>query len=353
MGENLYENLMEKCLKAAEPYRFQAAPNPLVGAIIYDEANGKILSTGAHKKYGEPHAEVNAISALGEDFDFSDKTLIVNLEPCSHFGKTPPCADLIVKKGIKRVVIGTLDPNEKVKGRGVQILKNAGIEVITGVLEDKCKEFNKVFFKNITKKLPYVLIKSAITLDSKIATESGASKWITGEIARGEVQKLRGEFFGIMSATGTILADNPRLNCRIEGKKSPDRIILDRFSKIPFDFNVFKDDGTRVFLFTNNFNGNFPKNVIPLEFSGFLDMFKKLYEYGIYSIFVEGGKTLVTELIKANLADELYLFIAPKIFGKGLDFIGEMGVNSIDEAKKLKFLPPLQFGEDILIRGKF
>ena len=347
-----YEELMRLCIESASKYRFEAAPNTMVSAIIYDEREDKIISQGVHRKYGENHAERDAVEKAG-DCDFSDKTMIVNLEPCAHQGKTPPCADLIVEKGFKKVVIGTYDPNPLVCGQGILKIKNAGIEVVTGVLEDECKELNKVFIKNVTKKMPYVLVKIATTLDSKIVTAGGESKWITGEASREYVQKLRSQHFAILSGSGTVLADNPALTCRIKGERTPDRVIIDRHGKISFDYQVFRDDGARVFLATNNLNRDFPKNVTPVEFANFRDLFSKLYNSGIYSILVETGKTILTAIIKQEMADELYKFVSPKIFGTGLDFIGNLGVYKINEAYKLKFCDMEKVDEDVLIKAKF
>lgn len=347
-----YEELMKICLEEAIKFRFNVALNPMVCAIVYDEANDKIISKGVHKKYGENHAERNAIIEAG-DIDFSDKTLIVNLEPCSHQGKTPPCADLIIEKGFKKVVIGMHDPNPLVCSQGAMKLKNAGIEVISGILENECKELNKVFIKNITKKMPYVTVKIATTFDSKIVTTGGESKWVTGEASRAYVQKLRAEHFGILSGSGTVLADNPALTCRIKGERSPERIIIDRHGKIPFDYQVFKDDGVRVFLATHNLERDFPSNVTPVEFANFRDLFAKLYNKGVYSILVETGKTILTTLIKQEMADEIYKFVSPKIFGTGLDFIGNLNVFKINECYKLEFREMEKVEEDILIKAKF
>lgn len=347
-----YEELMDLCIKNAAKYRFDVAPNPMVAAIVYDENQDKIISMGVHKKYGENHAERNAILEA-QDCDFSDKTLIVNLEPCSHHGNTPPCADLIIEKGFKKVVIGMFDPNPKVSGSGIMKLKNAGIEVVTGVLEDECKELNKVFTKNITKNMPYVLIKIATTFDSKIATAGGESKWITGETSREYVQCLRAQHFAILSGSGTILADNPALTCRLKGERTPDRIIIDRNGKIPFDYQVFKEDGVRVFLATNNLNRDFPPNVIPVEFANFRDLFAKLYNKGVYSILVETGQTSLSVLIKQEMADEIYKFVSPKIFGEGMSYLRNLNVFKIDEAYKLKFEHVQKVAEDILITAKF
>ena len=347
-----YEELMRICLEDAKKYRFEVAPNPMVCAIVYDEINDKIISKGVHKKYGENHAERNAIIEAG-DIDFSDKTLIVNLEPCSHQGKTPPCADLIIEKGFKKVVMGIYDPNPLVCSQGAMKLKNAGVEVVTGILEDECKELNKVFIKNVTKKMPYVTVKIATTFDSKIVTAGGESKWVTGEASRAYVQKLRAQHFGILSGSGTILADNPALTCRIKGEKSPQRIIVDRHGKISFDYQVFKDDGTRVFLATNNLERDFPKNVTPVEFVNFRDLFLYLFNQGVYSILVETGKTILTALIKQEMADEIYKFVSPKIFGNGMDFVGNLNIFKINEAYRLKFEDMQRVEEDILIKAKF
>lgn len=351
----MYEKLMLLCILEARKYRFDVAPNPMVAAIIYDEVSDKIVSSGVHKKFGECHAEVEAINSACEMGceDFSDKTLIVNLEPCSHHGKTPPCVDLIIEKGFKRIVTGLYDPNPLVSGSGIMKLKNAGIEVVTGVLEHECRELNKVFIKNITKKMPYVTIKIATTFDSKIVTAGGESKWITGVASREYVQKLRSKSFGILSGSGTVLADNPSLTCRIKGERSPERIIIDRHGKIPFDYNVFKDDGIRVFLATNNMDREFPKNVTPIAFANFRDLFSKLYENGVYSILVETGKTILTTLLKQEMADEIYKFMSPKIFGDGMGYTGSLNVFKIDEALKLRFEDIEKVDEDILIKAKF
>ena len=217
-----YNKFMKKCISLAKKGNGKTAPNPMVGCIVLDK-NDNIISTGYHHKYGENHAERDALLKLknGEE---KDGTLIVNLEPCSHFGKTPPCADLIIEKGIKKVVYGMLDPNPLVSGRGLEKLKTAGIEVIGPVLEDECKKLNEVFIKNQTKKQTFVAIKTATTIDGKISTHCGDSKWITSDSARTEVRKLRKKYDAILTSSATILTDNPTM----EHKK---KIILDRENK--------------------------------------------------------------------------------------------------------------------------
>ena len=324
-------------------------PNPFVGAIIWDEEKKEIVSSGYHKEYGKAHAEVEAIkNAKGNT---KNKTLIVNLEPCSHYGKTPPCADLIIQSGIKKVVIAMADVNPIVRYNGIKKLKDASIEVISGVLEDEAKELNKVFIKNILTKKPYVMLKTATTLDAKIATVNNKSKWITNEKARLEVQKLRNSYQAIMSASGTILADNPRLNVRLKNKKSPIRIIFDPNNKVPLDYNVFNDDGVRKILI-NNSKINLKKDIEQINFTNFDELFKKLYEMNIYSIMIEAGQGLNSLLLKNNEIDEINHFFAPKIFGSGLNYVDDILIDEVSEAIELENIKIKRFDDNFLINGK-
>ncbi len=339
---------MRKCFALAKKGKGQVEPNPYVGAIVYDEEKHEIISSGYHQKYGENHAEVNAIKNAS---DTKNKTLIVNLEPCSHFGKTPPCADLIIKSGFKKVVCAMVDPNPKVRNNGIKKLKDAGIEVVLGVLEEEAKELNKVFIKNILYKKPYVMLKTATTLDGKIALLNKKSKWITNELSRNEVQKLRSSYQALMSASGTILTDNPHLNVRIKNKKSPIRIIFDPNNKIPSNYNVFSDDGVRIIL-VNNKRIKLKKNIEQIPFSSFDELFRTLYDMKIYSIMVEGGAGLNSLLLKNNEVDEINQFIAPKIFGKGIDFAHDIELNQINEAYELENIKIKRYGDNFLINGK-
>ena len=345
---NKYKKLMQKCINLAKKAHGKNLPNPYVGAIVYDEKEEKIISTGFHEKYGEAHAEVNAIkNAKGNT---KGKTIIVNLEPCSHWGKTPPCADLIIKSGFKKAIIAALDLNKQATG-GLKKLQEAGIETILGVLEKEAKDLNKVFFKNTLTKKPYVMLKIASTLDGKIALNNKKSKWITNEKARLYSQKLRSEYQAIMSASGTILADNPRLNVRIKNKKSPIRIIFDPNNKIPLNYNVFNDD-VRIILI-NNSKINLPKRIEQISFNGnYDDLFKELYKMNIYSIMIEAGSGFNSELIKNNEIDEINHFIAPKIFGGGLDFIKGLNIEEIENSIKLKDIKIKQLEDNFLINGK-
>ena len=314
----IYEKLMKKCFSLSKKSFGENMPNPYVGAIIYDEEKQEIISEGYHQKYGQNHAERNAI--LNSKKSLMGKTLIVNLEPCSHFGKTPPCADLIIKSGIKKVVIAMEDVNPLVKSNGIKKLKDAGIEVIVGILENEAKELNKIFIKNQLEKKPYVMTKIASTLDFKISKEKNKPTVITNKKSHAFVQRLRCEYQAIMTGSGTILADNPKLNVRLKNKKSPIRIIFDPNNKLKFDYNVFKNDGVKI-IYINNSNVKTPDYIEKISFKTFDELFKTLYKMGIYSIMIEAGQGLNSELFKNNEIDEINYFIAPKIFNKGLDFI--------------------------------
>lgn len=307
-----YENLMKKCIELAKKAEGNTSPNPMVGCIVLNKDN-KIISSGFHAKCGENHAERDALLKLknGEE---KDGTLIVNLEPCSHYGKTPPCADLIIERGLKKVIVGMRDVNPIVAGNGIEKLKNAGIEVIENIMEDECKKLNEVFIKNMTEKKTFVAIKTATTLDGKTATQSGSSKWITSEKAREEVKKIRKRYDAIMTTSSTILADNPTMEHKT-------KIILDRELKTDLNSKIYQSGN--IFVFhketikppeTTNQNINFipakvfSNNKLSLEF-----IFNKLYELKIMSVLIESGGILNGQALK--YADKIYHFIAPKITG--------------------------------------
>jgi diaminohydroxyphosphoribosylaminopyrimidine deaminase/5-amino-6-(5-phosphoribosylamino)uracil reductase len=225
---------MKRALELAENGIGKTSPNPLVGAVIVK--NGRIIGEGWHEKYGGDHAEVNAIKNAIEPVESAE--IYVNLEPCCHYGKTPPCSKMIIEKGIKRVIIGAADPNPKVDGGGIKALIDAGIEVTIGVMEEKCRKLNEVFYYYHEKRRPFVVAKTAISLDGKTTAPSGESKWITGEVARNEVQHLRNRYSAIMVGIGTVIKDDPELTCRIEGDKNPVRIILDSNLRISSDSGI-------------------------------------------------------------------------------------------------------------------
>ena len=230
------QEYMLRAIQLAKKGEGWTNPNPMVGAVIVKD--GQIIGEGYHKKYGELHAERNAIASLTESAEGA--VLYVTLEPCCHHGKTPPCTEAILEQKIQKVVIGSRDPNPKVAGKGVQMLREAGVTVVEDFMREECDQLNPVFFHYITTKTPYVVMKYAMTLDGKIATKTGASKWITGEVARKRVQYSRKIYSGIMVGIGTVLADDPMLTCRLENAKNPVRIICDSSLRIPLDSNIVK-----------------------------------------------------------------------------------------------------------------
>lgn len=345
MALNNDEKYIKMCFSLAKKGKNNVLPNPMVGSLIVKE--GRIISKGYHKKYGEFHAERNAILNAKEDLEGA--TIYVNLEPCSHFGKTPPCADLIIEKKIKRVVFSSFDKNPKVDG--VKKLKEKGIEVLGGVLEKEGDELNKVFFKNITKKIPYIALKTATTLDSKIATENYNSKWITGDSSRLEVMKLRSLYQAIITGSNTVLYDNPKLTSRIKGGINPIRIIMDKKGQIPFNYNVFEDNGTRIILIDNT-KRKCPSHVEKIGFSNINELLKTLFNMGIYSILIESGRGLNSAFLKEKCVDEIYHFIAPKILGGGINFIDGFNPKKIDDGLIAYNLKIKKFEPDIMLNYK-
>lgn len=303
--KNYYKE-MRKCIELAVQAFGETSPNPMVGCVILDK-NGEETANGYHKKYGELHAERDALNKLD---NAKNSTLIVNLEPCCHHGKTPPCTDIIIEKGIKRVVYGMKDPNPLVSGKGLEILKKAGIEVIGPVLEDECKKLNEVFIKNKTQNLPFVAIKTATTIDGKISTINGDSKWITSQNARQRGKELRTYYDAILTSSSTILTDNPEM-------KHKTKIILDRELKTDINSNIYKDGD--IYVFCQNPTSDRINNIryiktpvidskLDIEF-----VLKNAYNSGIMSIFVEAGSILNGSIMP--YADKLYHFVAPKILG--------------------------------------
>ena len=352
---------MELDIKLAKNGEGKVNPNPMVGAVIVKD--GMIIGEGYHEKYGEGHAEVNAFKSLKEDP--SGATMYVTLEPCSHYGKTPPCVDKIIQSKIKRVVIGMIDPNQLVSGNGVDKLKRAGIEVKVGVLEDKCKKLNEIFIKYILTKKPFVVLKTAMSLDGKIATRTGESKWISSEKSRLQVHNLRNKLSAIMVGVNTVIKDNPELTCRIENGNDPIRIIVDSTLKIPMDSKVLqnKDNKTRIAT-TKRANINsmqelLKKNikVIIIEEKngqvGLSELIKKLGELGIDSILLEGGSTLNYSALEENIVDKVMVYIAPKIIGgeSSKTSVGGRGIDKLNNAFKLKDITTNIVDEDILVEG--
>lgn len=341
--------------------------NPLVGCGIV--RNEKIIGEGYHKVFGSCHAEVNAINdakAKGENLDGA--TLYVNLEPCSHYGKTPPCADRIIEEKIKRVVIGNCDPFEKVSGRGIERLRNAGIEVEVGVLKEECEKLNERYFTYIKNNRPFVVLKSGMTIDGKIATRTYESQWITSEESRKFSHELRGMCDAIMVGINTVLKDDPTLNVRAgRYSHSPARIIVDSRLRISPSAKVLSKDLENIAIIATTENCDREKfenlskmenvNVIIVrEKDGMVDLrdlMEKLKTFNISSILLEGGGSLNASMLREKLVDKFYFFIAPKIIGSdGISAIGSMGIEKLNEAIDLKDVEVTKIATDILIKGR-
>lgn len=327
------EKYMRMCFALAKKGYGKAAPNPMVGCVVLDRV-GNLISKGYHKKYGENHAERDALLKL-ENNEAEGGTLYVNLEPCSHFGKTPPCVDLIIKHKLKRVVIGMKDVNPKVDG--ITKLKAAGIEVDC-ILEEEARFLNRMFIKTMTEKMPYVVLKTASTMDGKIASKTGYSKWITSETARKEVYRMRKEFDCIMTSSNTVIADNPSMQHNF-------KCILDKDLRTSKDAKIYQQG--EIYIASKE-NTPLKNNQLDIE-----AVLKNLYSKGIYSVFVECGGTLAGSMLKDNLIDEVYQFIAPKILNdnNGLSCFNGADIKEISQAKNLKIYELKQIEKDILIKA--
>lgn len=367
MEKNINEKYMRMAIELAKKGAGGVNPNPMVGAVVVK--NGKVIGRGYHKFFGGPHAEVYALEEAGKEAEGA--TIYVTLEPCSHYGKTPPCAKKIIDMGIKKCFIGSSDPNPKVAGKGVAMLKEAGIEVVENVLKEECDEINQVFFKYIKSKIPYLFVKCGITLDGKIALSNGISKWITNSIAREKVQYYRNKFMGIMVGINTVLTDNPSLTARIENGVNPFRIIVDPHLKINEDCKVVKnneDEKTVIITSQKNlFDENAENTEIQLkqkrlveknkvkfifidgEKFSFRKMLEEIGKAGIYSVLLEGGETLISLAFEENVIDGGEIFIANKILGDSgaKPFISGFVREKMDEAIQLTNVRNNIYGENV------
>ncbi|HMP98315.1 MAG TPA: bifunctional diaminohydroxyphosphoribosylaminopyrimidine deaminase/5-amino-6-(5-phosphoribosylamino)uracil reductase RibD [Cyclobacteriaceae bacterium] len=312
-----HENFMQRAINLALLGLGSVSPNPLVGCVIVHEE--KIIAEGWHKKFGGPHAEVNAIEALADKSLLPVCIVYVNLEPCSHFGKTPPCADMLIAHGVKRVVIANQDPNPVVAGKGIQKLRAAGVEVIENILADEGKNLNRRFFTFIEKQRPYIMLKWAQTADGFIAREDYSSKWISNEQARQLVHKWRAEEDAVMVGTNTAQYDNPKLNLRHWQGRNPLRIVIDRNLRLNNSLHLF--DKTQKTLCYNLLKNEKQENLefVKLADESFLkNMLNDLYQKGIQSVMVEGGAYLINQFIEEGLWDEARVFEADINFDKGI-----------------------------------
>lgn len=356
---------MRRAIELAERGVGFTNPNPMVGAVIVK--GGKVIGEGWHERCGEWHAERNAFKNCTVPAEGA--TMYVTLEPCCHYGKTPPCTEAIIEHGIARVVVGMEDPNPLVAGKGIALLREAGIEVVCGVEEEALREQNRVFLKYISTKLPWVAMKTAMTLDGKIATRTGDSKWITGAEARAYVHELRHRFMAILVGIGTAVADDPLLNCRIEGRgvRQPIRVVVDSNARLSLDSQLVKTAGEyRTIVAHTRFapeervkalRETGVEMLLCKEKEGLVDvrnLLELLGQSGIDSILLEGGGSLNYTFLSEGLADELYAFIAPKIVG-GMNAktpVEGAGMEKMADAINLELENVLNIGRDVLLKLK-
>ena len=361
---NAHEFYMRRVLEIARKGWGKTNPNPLVGAVIVKD--GEIIAEGYHEALGCAHAEVSAFKHATQDV--KGGTLYVNLEPCSHYGRTPPCAKAIIEAGIKEVVVSMVDPNPKVAGKGIQMLLDANINVIVGVLEEEAGRLNEIFIKYITEKKPFVIMKTAMTLDGKIATVTGDSKWITCESSRQYVHEIRDRVASIMVGINTVLRDNPVLTTRLNEKqgKDPIRVIVDSRGRIPLDSNVIQaKSNARVIVATTGLMDNDKENqllsagvsIIKADSGkGNVDLeilMDELYKQEIDSVLLEGGGTLNFSALQAGIVDKVMMFAAPKIIGGNLAVspVEGEGIQTMNNAIQLTNVQVCRFDEDVLIEG--
>lgn len=367
MEENINKKYMRMAIELAKKGAGGVNPNPMVGAVVVK--NGEVIGRGYHKFFGGSHAEVYALEEAGKEAEGA--TIYVTLEPCSHYGKTPPCAKKIIDMGIKKCFIGSSDPNPKVAGKGVAMLKEAGIEVVENVLKEECDKINQVFFKYIKTKIPYLFVKCGITLDGKIALSNGISKWITNSIAREKVQYYRNKFMGIMVGINTVLTDNPSLTARIENGVNPFRIIVDPNLQIDENCKVVKnneDEKTVIITSQKNLFTEDTENTeiqikqkrlaeenkvkfifIDGEKFSFRKMLEEIGKAGIDSVLLEGGETLISLAFEENAIDGGEIFIANKILGdsSAKPFISGFVREKMEEAVQLTNVRNNIYGENV------
>jgi diaminohydroxyphosphoribosylaminopyrimidine deaminase/5-amino-6-(5-phosphoribosylamino)uracil reductase len=355
------EILMEKALTLARRGLGKTSPNPMVGALVVK--GRKILGKGYHRKYGGPHAEVNALrNAKG---GVEGASMYVTLEPCCHHGLTPPCVNALIEAGIGRVVIGIPDPNPKVNGKGIQCLLNNRIQVKVGVLKERCRELNEAYFKYIQKGIPFVTLKFAQSLDGRIATKTGNSQWISSPVTLRLSHRLRSTHDGVLVGVGTVVVDDPSLTVRLVKGRNPQRIIVDGRLRIPLTAKVLNDEevdkttivateganrkkaqnlknsGAEILWVAKN-----PRGEVDME-----DLLGKLGRMGLTSVLVEGGAKIITSFLREKLADKILIVMAPKLIGKGIEAVGNLEIRDLHEALQISRMKTRRLGNDIVIEG--
>jgi diaminohydroxyphosphoribosylaminopyrimidine deaminase/5-amino-6-(5-phosphoribosylamino)uracil reductase len=353
---------MRQALALARRGLGKTSPNPMVGAVIVKE--GRVIARGYHRRFGADHAEVDALKHAQEDV--AGSTLYVTLEPCRHFGKTPPCTDAIIKSKIGKVVIAMLDPDPHMRGESVKLLNQKGIKTVVGVLEDEARALNEKYVKHRTAGVPYVTLKWAQTLDGRIATAQGKSRWIASPSSLKLAHQLRAAHDAILVGVDTVLKDDPELTVRLVKGRNPLRVILDSHLRIPLDAKVLTNQSAARTLVAATPRADKTKLAalrkkgievlkIPPDKDGKVDLKKLLQTLGgrdISSLLVEGGGAVITSFLRLKLADKLIAIIAPKIMGAGTDAVGDLNITDLNKALKLSFTRVYRSGVDIVLEGK-
>jgi diaminohydroxyphosphoribosylaminopyrimidine deaminase/5-amino-6-(5-phosphoribosylamino)uracil reductase len=354
---------MRKALALARRGLGKTSPNPMVGALFVRD--DRIIGQGYHRRYGGNHAEIEAINNAREEI--KGATLYVTLEPCCHHGKkTPPCLDALLKYDLGRVVIGTLDPNSQVNGRSVEILRKRGIDTRVGVLTKECHRLNESYFKYIQTKIPFVTLKFAQTLDGRIASATGDSRWISSELSLRFAHRLRSLHDAVLVGVGTVLTDDPQLTVRLARGKNPIRIVTDSRLRIKLSSRVLKEQESARTIIATTSNADSEKLssliqmgiailIVDEDMEGMVDLKDLLTKLGgmsISSVLVEGGTKIITSLIRQGLVDKYVIISTPKIMGRGIDAVGDLGISDVDGALKLSFIKTHRNGQDLIIEAK-
>jgi diaminohydroxyphosphoribosylaminopyrimidine deaminase/5-amino-6-(5-phosphoribosylamino)uracil reductase len=360
--KNVDEFYMRRALKLAKKGEGYVSPNPMVGAVIVE--GNRIIGEGYHQRYGGLHAEIDAIRNASEKV--AGSTIYITLEPCSHHGKTPPCVETLIAHKPKRVVIGTFDPNPVVSGRGIKTLKNHGMETTTGILADDCKKLNEKFFKFIQTRIPFITLKFAQSLDGRIALNTGDSKWVSSPGSLRVAHRLRSTHDAILVGAGTVLHDNPELTVRLVRGKNPIRIVVDSQLRISMDARVLKNQDAAKTMLASTLRADLHKrnqlakmnidvlliDETPEHQVDLNKLFVELGRRGVSSVLVEGGAEIITSLLKERTADRLIVTIAPKIFGKGIEAVGDLGIGNMDGIIRLTDRKFFKKGDDFILEGK-
>jgi diaminohydroxyphosphoribosylaminopyrimidine deaminase/5-amino-6-(5-phosphoribosylamino)uracil reductase len=360
--KNVDEFYMRRALKLAKKGEGYVSPNPMVGAVIVK--GNLIIGEGYHQLYGGSHAEIDAIRNASEKV--AGSTIYITLEPCSHHGKTPPCVETLIAHKPKRVVIGTFDPNPVVSGRGIKTLKNHGMETTTGILADDCKKLNEKFFKFIQTRIPFITLKFAQSLDGRIALNTGDSKWVSSPGSLKFAHRLRSTHDAILVGAGTVLHDNPELTVRFVKGKNPIRIVVDSQLRISMDARVLKNQDAAKTMLASTLRADLHKrnqlakmnidvlliDETPEHQVDLNKLFVELGRRGVSSVLVEGGAEIITSILKERTADRLIVTIAPKIFGKGIEAVGDLGIENMDGIIRLADRKFFKKGDDFILEGK-